>query len=66
MEHVTRNINIRRDQDQRLVKLAARLQTQRGTTVSVSEIVRDALDFGIAEIEYLVAASDNGKDKADA
>ena len=63
MEHVTRNINIRKVQDQRLIALAAKLQAQRGSVVSISEVVRDALDFGIAEIEHLVKCSDgSGKD----
>ena len=45
---VNRTISIREDQDQRLVRMAAKIQAKRGRFTSISEITREALDIGLA------------------
>ena len=61
MEYVTRNINIRKGQDQALIALAAKLQAKRGKTVSISEVMREVIDHGIAHAYALLTTEpDNG------
>ena len=57
-----RTLNIREDQEQRIIRLAAERQLELGHIVGISEIARLVIDAGLDAIERSKAESNDGKD----
>jgi hypothetical protein len=53
MTLITKTFNIRGDQAQQLLNIAARKQLETGSYVSLSDVVRDVIDAGLEAISNL-------------
>jgi hypothetical protein len=51
MSLISKTINIRSDQVQRLLNVAARRQLETGKSISVSDVARDVIDVGLASLQ---------------
>ena len=54
---ITKTFNIRKEQEQRLLNLAARQQLKTGKYVSLSDVARDVIDAGLEALQPTTAAA---------